>query len=90
MANTVPFYVTYIMNHERAFGQILGVDIMGVGREPYDINLINATLFAWMAKTLIDKGVITEADLDGVMTHVLDGDWPAWLVDPANNPPPPL
>lgn len=89
MAN-VPDYVVYIMNHERVFGQILGVDIMGTDRQSYDINLINATLFAWMAKTLIDKGVITEADLDNVMQHVLEGDWPAWLTNPVDNPPPPL
>lgn len=86
----VPDYVVYIMNHERVFGQILGVDVMGSGRELYDVNLINATLFAWMAKTLIAAGIITEAQLDNTMQVVLNGNWPAWLTNPSDNPPPPL
>jgi hypothetical protein len=88
MAN-VPDYVTYLLNHERQWGAILGVDIMGTGRELYDVNLINAALFGWLIKTLVDNGVLTEAQLDATMQIVLNGTWPAWVTNPADNPPPP-
>jgi hypothetical protein len=86
----VPDYVTYLVNHERQFGLILGVDVMGTGRELYATNLIQTTLLAWLIKVLIDQGTITEAQLDVAMQGILAGNWPAWLTNPTDNPAPPL
>jgi hypothetical protein len=86
----VPDYVTYLLNHERDVGSMLGVNIMGMAREPYVVNLMTLTLFGWLVKVLVDRGVLTQAQLDATMQIALNGTWPDWVVnqhDP-NTPPP--
>lgn len=91
MAQFVHQYVTELLKRQDAVGIQLGVDIYGVDRQLYVVDLTILTALGVIMKqiTAVAPAVTDQVWIDA-LSHALDGTWPPDMlnqVDP-NAPPP--
>lgn len=86
MAATVPEYVDPLLRGQIAAASQLGVNIMAVDKQLYDVDLTLLTAIGMIMKALNDKGVVLDAEWQTRLNSALTGSWPAWVI---NQTPPP-
>ena len=83
-ANPVDYVQVLLRRQISASGQ-LGVNITGIGRETYLIDVSLLVLLGVVMKALNDKGVVLDAEWQTRVNNALGGTWPDWIlqqVDP--------
>lgn len=80
MAATVPEYVDPLLRGQMAAASQLGVDILAVDKQLYDVNLTLLTLLGMVMKALNDKGVVLDAEWQTRLNGALAGSWPTWVI----------
>lgn len=91
MAQFVHQYVTELLKRQAIVGQQLGVDVYGVDRELYVINLTILTAIGVVMKKISDVApAVTDAVWIDALSQALDGTWPPDVlnqVKPGTTPP---
>jgi hypothetical protein len=82
---TVAAYVTQMLTRERVIAKKLGCDIRQADKPTRVLNLAMLVMLAVVVKTLVDKGVVTDADLLATMDTARDD---AYNDQPTEPPPP--
>lgn len=80
MAATIPEYVDPLLRGQIAAATQLGVDLMRVDRQLYDVNLTLLTAIGMIMKALNDKGVVLDAEWQTRLNGALAGSWPTWVI----------
>lgn len=84
MAATIPEYVDPLLKAQIAATSQLGVQVMSVDKQLYDIDLTLLTLIGVVMKALNDKGVVLDAEWLTRLNTALQGTWPAWILNQVN------
>jgi hypothetical protein len=84
MAATIPEYVDPLLRGQIAAASILGVQVMNVDKQLYDIDLTLLTLIGVVMKALNDHGVVLDAEWLTRLNTALQGTWPAWILNQVN------
>lgn len=84
MAATIPEYVDPLLRAQIAAAAQLGVQVMSVDKQLYDIDLTLLTLVGVIMKALNDKGVVLDAEWQTRLNTALQGTWPAWILNQTN------
>lgn len=94
MAQFVHQYVTELIKHQASVKPRLGVDIYGVDRQLYAVNLTLLTLIGVVMKTVSEVApAVTDAVWIDRLAHALDPSgepWGALLAQVDPNAPPPI
>jgi hypothetical protein len=80
VAATIPEYVDILLRRQIAAADRLGVQMLLVDRQLYDVNLTLLTLVGVLMKALNDKGVVLDAEWQTRLNAALQGNWPAWIL----------
>jgi hypothetical protein len=86
VAATVPEYVDPLLRGQIAAANLLGVNILAVDKQLYDVNLTLLTAIGMVMKALNDHGVVLDAEWQTRLNGALAGTWPSWVI---NQTPPP-
>jgi hypothetical protein len=86
VAATVPEYVDPLLRGQISAAALLGVNILAVDKQLYDVNLTLLTLIGMVLKALNDHGVVLDAEWQARLNSALAGSWPDWII---NQTPPP-
>jgi hypothetical protein len=97
VAQFVHQYVTALLNGQKIAGRKLGVDVYGVGREAYVVNLTVLAMLGVIMKKISDVApAVTDQVWLNALSEALDASealpWPAGMlaqIDPNAPPPPP-
>ena len=80
MAATVPEYVDPLLRGQISAAALLGVNIMAVDKQLYDVNLTLLTAIGMIMKALNDHGVVLDAEWQTRLNGALAGTWPTWVI----------
>jgi hypothetical protein len=80
---TIPQYISAMRQRQDVIARKFGCDISQADKQTRVLNLSMLALLAVVVKTLVDNGVITDAQLNAVMDAARDGSYP----DEPNHPP---
>jgi hypothetical protein len=80
VAATVPEYVDPLLRGQIAAAAQLGVNVLAVDKELYDVNLTLLTAIGMVMKALNDKGVVLDAEWQTRLNSALAGTWPTWVI----------
>lgn len=69
---TVKQYVTQMFDRQTVIARKMGVDITKATKVQRVLNLSQTVLVAVVVKTLVDKGVITDAELNATLNAARD------------------
>lgn len=84
MATTVKQYIQALRNRQNLIAKQFGCDITG-GEKPTRVaNLALLVLLAVLIKVLVDKGIITDAELSTALDLARDDNWPDEPSAPTN------
>jgi hypothetical protein len=81
---TLAAYVQALRDRQVVIARKLGSDVSRSDKQTRVLNLSVLTLLATVIKTLVDKGVITDAELLATLDTARDG---AYADEPAEPPP---
>lgn len=84
MAATIPEYVDPLLRGQIAAAGQLGVDIMAVDKQLYDVDLTLLTLIGVVMKALNDHGVVLDTEWQTRLNTALQGTWPTWILNQVN------
>lgn len=84
MATTVKQYIQALRNRQNLIAKQFGSDITGADKPSRVANLALLVLLAVLIKVLVDKGVITDAELTAALDLARDDNWPDEPSYPAN------
>lgn len=79
---TVKQYTQQIRNRQTVIARKLGCDINQSDKKTRVVNLALIVLIAVLVKTLVDKGVITDADLAATLDAARDDAYDDEPIDP--------
>jgi len=80
VAATVPEYVDPLLRGQISAAALLGVNIMAVDKQLYDVNLTLLTAIGMIMKALNDHGVVLDAEWQTRLNGALAGTWPTWVI----------
>jgi hypothetical protein len=80
MAATVPEYVDPLLRGQISAAALLGVNILAVDKQLYDVNLTLLTAIGMVMKALNDHGVVLDAEWQTRLNGALAGTWPTWVI----------
>jgi hypothetical protein len=72
----VKAYVQALRDRQLIIGEKLGTHLQGTPKEDRVLNLSVLALLSVLIKTLVDKGVITDAELTATLNEARDDAWP--------------
>lgn len=78
--NTTPDYVPYLLAGQKTAAQKAGVNLYGIDRQAYVVNLSTLALIGMVIKALHDKGVVPDGEWLTRLNAAYDGPWPAGLL----------
>jgi hypothetical protein len=79
---TVKTYVTQLQNRQIVIARKFGCDIAQADKQTRVLNLSVLALLAVVIKTLVDKGVITDAELLATLDAARDDTYPDEPMEP--------
>jgi hypothetical protein len=79
---TVPQYIAQMRQRQDVIASKYGCDISRADKQVRVLNLSILALIAVVVKTLVDKGVITDAELLATMNAARDDTYPDEPVEP--------
>jgi hypothetical protein len=79
---TVAQYVTQMRNRQDIIARKLGSDIAGADKGTRVVNLAILILLAVVIKVLVDKNLITDAELLAALNQARDDTWPEEPLEP--------
>lgn len=80
----IKVYLDSIRQRELAIARKLGADLASLDSQTRVLNLALLSVIAVLAKTLIENGVITVAQLNAVLDSARDDTWWTEPTDPAD------
>jgi hypothetical protein len=80
VAATVPEYVDPLLRGQISAAALLGVNILAVDKQLYDVNLTLLTAIGMVMKALNDHGVVLDAEWQTRLNGALAGTWPTWVI----------
>lgn len=83
---TVKQYVQQMLDRERVIARKFGVDLSQADKQTRVLNLAFLALLAVVVKTLVDKGVITDADLTATLNAARDDTYEDQPIEPPPTP----
>jgi hypothetical protein len=78
---TVPEYVSYLIAAQKAAVQKIGLNVYGVSREQYVMNLATLALIGMVIKALHDEGIVLDGEWLTRLNQAYDGSWPPDLLN---------
>lgn len=79
---TVKQYIQALQDRQTIIAKKFGADITGADKQTRVMNLALLALIAVLVKTLVDKGLITDADLTGTLNLARDDNYQNEPLDP--------
>lgn len=79
-------YVDALLRRQMAAVDQLGVKVLLVDKQLYDINLSLLVLLGVVMKALNDKGVVLDAEWLARVNGAAIGAWPDWILDQTDPP----
>jgi hypothetical protein len=80
VAATIPEYVDPLLRGQISAAAQLGVNILAVDKQLYDVDLTLLTLIGMVMKALNDHGVVLDAEWQTRLNSALTGSWPTWVI----------
>lgn len=74
--NSTPEYVPYLLAAQKAASARVGVDVYGIDRQSYVMDLTVLTLIAMIIHALHDKNIVLDGEWLTRLQTALDGPWP--------------
>jgi len=81
---TVKTYIQALLDRQTIIAKKFGADLTGADKQTRVLNLALLVLIAVLIKTLVDKGLITDAELNATLNAARDDAYP----DEPLKPPP--